>query len=117
MMGAADRVFDGSVFDHQADGVIEIGVARFATLEGAPPKFTFGIAAAAESEHDRKRDLAFAKIVADVFAKPRGDATIVEGIVDELKGDAKIHPVGAACRLLGFLPSGYCRADFAGRGE
>src|ERR1700747_2393122 len=104
-MGTPDRVLDGAMLDHQSDGVVEIGVGRFAALERAPPKFTFGIAAAAEREHDRQCNLAFAKIVADVLAKPRRDAAIVERIVDKLKSDAQIHSIRAACRLLGLLPS------------
>src|ERR1700739_934686 len=112
-MSAADCVLDGAMLDHQSDGVIEIGSGRFATLQRAPPEFALGVAAAAEREHDRQGNLAFAKIVADVFAKPRRHATVVERVVDELKGDAEIHSVGAAGRLLGLLPSGYGGADFA----
>src|ERR1700746_3329878 len=108
MRGAPDRVLDRPMLDHQPDGVIEIGFGRFAALQRAPPKFAFGIAAAAEREHDRQRNLAFAKIVADVFAKARRYATIIECVVDELKGDPEIHAVGAARRLLGLLPSAYC---------
>src|SRR3974377_2494154 len=94
-MGPSDRVLDGPVLDHQPDGVVEIGVGRFAAFERAPPEFALGIAAAAEREHNRQCNLAFAKIVADVLAKPRRYAAIVERIVDELKSNAEIHSVGA----------------------
>src|SRR5690349_23117803 len=117
MMGAADRVLDGAMLDHEPDGMIEIGGGRFAALERAPPEFALGIAAAAECEHDRKCDFSFAKIVADVLAEPRRHPAIVERVVDQLKGDAEIHAVGTACRLLGFLPARYRRADLASGGE
>src|SRR6516162_7041759 len=110
-MGAPDRILDRPVLDHQPDGVIEVSVGRFTALERAPPEFALGIAAAAKREHDWQGNLASAKIVADVLAQPRRHAAIVERIVDELKGDAEIHSVGAARRLLRFLPSGYSGAN------
>src|SRR5262252_3406495 len=116
-MGTPDRVLDRPVLDHQPDGAIEISVGRFAALERAPPEFALGIAAAAEREHDRQGNLALAKIVADVLAEPRRHAAIIERIVDELKGDAEIHSVGAARRLLRLLPSGYSGTDLARGGK
>src|SRR5262249_58497691 len=103
--------------DPEADGVMETGVGGCAALERPPPEFALGVAAAAEREHHRQRNLAFAKIVADVLAEPRRHPVIVKRIVDELKSDAEIHSVGAARRLLRFLPPRYCRADLACRGE
>src|SRR5262249_1178577 len=104
-MGPPDRVLDRPVLDHQPDGVTEIGVGRLAALERAPPEFALGIAAAAEREHDRQCNLTFAKIIADILAEPRRHAAIVERIVDELKGDAEIHPVRPALLLPRPLPS------------
>ena len=69
MVGAADGVFERAVLDHQPDGMIEIGVFGLAALQRSPPEFALGVAAAAEGEHDRQRDLALAEIVADVLAK------------------------------------------------
>jgi uncharacterized UPF0146 family protein len=70
MVRASDRVLECAMLDHQSDGVIEIGIGRFAALQRTPPKFAFSIVAAAEREHDRQCNLAFAKIVADVLAEP-----------------------------------------------
>ena len=67
MVSAPDRVLERAVFGHKPDGVFEIGVSRLAAFERAPPELAFGVAAAAESEHHRQRDLSFAKVVADVF--------------------------------------------------
>ena len=80
-------------------------------------KVAFGLAAAPERQHDRQRDLAFAEIVADVLSELRAGAAVVEGIVDELEGDAEIHAVGAAGGVLGLRPAGNHRADLAGGGE
>src|ERR1700675_2906665 len=104
MVGTADRVLERAMLDHQADGVIEIGIFGLAALQRPPPEFALIIAAAAEGEHDRQRDLALAKIVTDVLAQSRRGAAVVEYVVDQLEGDAKIHAERPAGGLLGLLP-------------
>src|SRR5262249_57677577 len=114
--GTGVRVLVRRGLDNRPEGVMGVSVGGFAALEGAPPEFALGIAAAAEREHDGKGNLALAKIVADVLAEPRRHAAIIERIVDELKGDAEIHSVGAARPLLRLLPSRYSATDLAPRG-
>ena len=75
------------------------------------------VAAAPEGEHHGQGDLALAEIVADVLAELGARAAVVEGVVDELEGDAEIHAVGAAGGRLGLRPAGDHRADLAGGGE
>ena len=48
MVGAPDGILERSVLAHQADGVFEVCVGRFAPFQRAPPKLTFAIAAAAK---------------------------------------------------------------------
>src|SRR5581483_2761048 len=104
VMGAADRIFQRPVPGHQADGMVEIGVGRFAALERTPPEFALFVSAATKREYDWQRDLAFAEIVADVFAEARRSAAVVEHVVDELERNAEIHTERAARGLLGLLP-------------
>jgi hypothetical protein len=80
---------------HEADGVLEVGIGRFAALERAPPEFALGVAAAAEGEHHRQCDLSFAEIVADVLAEVLRRTAVVERVVDQLEGDAD------SCRTTG----------------
>ena len=79
------------MLDHQRNRLRKIGLGRIAGFQCAPPECAFRLGAAAEREHDRKRDLAFAEIVAQVLAELGRLAAIVERIVDELEGDAEIH--------------------------
>src|ERR1700735_2471448 len=113
MVGAADGVFQRAVLDHQSDGMIEIGVLGLAALKRPAPEFAFIVAAASESEHHRKCDLALAEIVADVLAEPRRRAAIVEHVIDQLEGDAEIHAERAAGGGFSLLPRRPRRADLA----
>src|SRR4029453_8962673 len=91
MLGAVDGVFQRAVLGHQPDGVIEIAVADLAALERPDPELALAVIAAAERQHDGKRDLALAEIVTDVLAELGGFAAIVEHVVDKLEGDAEVH--------------------------
>src|SRR5262245_4990760 len=91
MARARHRVVERAVLDHQADRMIEVGVARLALLKGAAPELALCVRAAPEGEHHRQRDLALAKIVADVLAELLRGPAVVERVVDELKRDAEVH--------------------------
>jgi hypothetical protein len=117
MLGARDGVLERAVFCHQADGVVEIGVADLAALQRLDPERALGIVAAAERQHHGKGDLALAEIVADVLAEFCGLAAVIQDVVDQLERDAEIHPDRAAGGLFGFRPVGQHRADLAGGGE
>src|SRR5216684_5386355 len=112
-----DRVLERAVLGRQADRVLEIGVGRVTLFQGPPPERPFALRAAAEREHDRERDLALAEIVAHVLAELGGLAAVVERVVDELEGDAEIHPERAAGGLLVLRPRRQRRADLAGGRE
>src|ERR1700683_4674533 len=105
VLSASDRVFERAVLGHQADGVFEVVVARLAALQRAAPEFALGVAAAAEGKHDRQRDFALAKIVADVLAELLRRSAVIENVVDELECDPKIHSERAASRLFGLFAS------------
>src|SRR3954452_12050979 len=100
MARALDRVFECAMLGHQADGMLQIGIGRVAVLEGAAPERPLALRSPAKRQDDGQRDLAFAKIIADVLAELGGLAAIVERIIHELKGDAEIHAERAAGRLL-----------------
>src|ERR1700678_975589 len=113
MVRAADRILKCAMFGHETDGVFEIGIGSLTPLQRAAPELAFNVAAAAEREHDRQRDLAFAKVISHVLAKLRRRTAIVEHVVDQLKGDAEVHPERAAGGLLGPLPRRERWPDFA----
>src|SRR5437762_6584090 len=69
MLGAADRVFQRAVLGHQADGMVEVAIPDFATLQCLDPELALAVIAAAEGQHHGQRDLALAEIVADVLAE------------------------------------------------
>src|SRR3954469_18812308 len=69
MLGAADGVFQRAVFCHQPDGMVEVATADLAALQRLDPERALAVIAAAERQHHRQRDLALAKIVADVLAE------------------------------------------------
>ena len=73
--------------------MIEIAVADVALAQCAVPEGALLRRAAAERQHHRQRDLAFAEIIADVLAELGRFAAVVERVVDELEGDAEVHPV------------------------
>ena len=102
---------------HQPDGVIEVVVADLAFLERPHPEFPFDIVAAAERQHHRQRDLAFAEIVADVLAELCRLAAVVEHVVDELESDPEVHAEAGRRRFFRFRTLAEHRADFAGGGE
>ena len=115
--GPLDRVLERLVAPHVGDGLLEVAIADGPLLQRAPPEGALGLAAAAKGEDHRQRDLALAEIVADVLAEPRVRAAIVEHVVDELEGDAEVHPERAAGRLLVPWAPGEDRPDLAGGSE
>ena len=117
MLGAVDRVFQRAVLRHQPDRVIEVAISDLAALQRPDPEFALAVIAASECQHDRQRDLALAEIVADVLAELCRLAAIVEHVIDELEGNAEIHPDRAAGSLLRLRTVGDHRSHFAGRGE
>ena len=117
MLGAVDRVFQRAVLGHQPNGVIEVGIADLAALQRPDPEFALAVIAAAEGQHDRQGDLAFAEIVADVLAELCGLAAIVQDVVNELEGDAQIHADRAARGLLRLWAVCDYRPHLASRGE
>src|ERR1700712_4399848 len=100
MVRAVDGVLQRTVLCHQANGVIEIAIADLATLQRLAPEAAFDVVAAPEGEYHRQRDLALAKIVADVLAELGGLAAIVQHVVDQLKRDAEVHADRAERGLL-----------------
>src|SRR5215813_13299269 len=100
--GALDRVLERAVLGHERNGFIEVGVGRVAVLERAAPERPLTLRPAAVGEDHGQRDLAFAEIVADVLAELGGLAAVVERVVDQLEGDAEVHPERTAGRLLVF---------------
>src|SRR5262249_16132005 len=117
MPRAFDGVFERAVLHHQADCMLEVGVACLALFECAPPEGAFRVRSPAKGEHYGKCDLALTKIVADVLAELRRGSSIVERVIDELKRNAKIHAERPAGALLVFGARGQRRADLAGGGE
>src|SRR6516225_6603829 len=85
VLRTAQRIFQRTMLGHQSDRMIEITVPDLATLQRAHPEGALTVIAAAESQHDWERDLAFAEIVADIFAELSRLAAIIEHIVDELE--------------------------------
>src|SRR3954469_26081452 len=94
--GALDRVLERAVPANDRERLLEVALADRALAEGAAPEGALRLAAAAERQHDRQRDLALAKVVADVLAELGAHAAVIERVVDELEGDAEVHAVAAA---------------------
>src|SRR5215471_3504190 len=85
MARALDRVVKRTVLDHERDCRFDIALRSVALLERAAPEVTLVLRSAAERQHHRQRDLAVAKIVADVLAELGGIAAVIERIVDQLE--------------------------------
>src|SRR5579883_222309 len=117
MAGALDRVFQRAMFVDRGDRSLEIAFADLAFFQRAAPECALFLRAAAEREDDGQRDLAFAKIIADVLAELGRRATIIERIVDQLKSDAEVEAIAAAGDDLGLRPAGEDGADFCGGTE
>src|SRR5271166_2733122 len=97
---ALDGILDRAMLHHQTDGVLEICIGGIRILKRTPPEFPFALRSASERKHDGQRDLAFAKIIADILAELYGLASIVERVIDQLEGDAQIHAERSAGGLL-----------------
>ena len=94
------RALDGMVPGDEPLRMLQILGALLLLLERAAPEAPLLGAAAREGDDDGQRDLAFPEIVADGLAQQRLPGRIVEGIVDELEGDAEIVAVdGEGLRL------------------
>src|SRR5579872_147845 len=106
MLGTPDRILQSPMLGHQADGMLQVCVSRFAPFQRPPPKLPFAVAATAEGKHYRQCDLALAEIVADILSELRRRAAIIKDIVDQLKGDAEIHAERPAGGLLVALAAG-----------
>src|SRR6266446_6187430 len=117
MARALDRILECAMSVHEADRDLQILFRHVALLERAPPEHALTLRAAAIAQDYRQRDLAVAEIVADVLAELRGFSTIVERVVDELEGNAEIHPERTARRLFRLRPRREHGPDFAGRRE
>src|SRR5262245_42628808 len=117
MAGALYGVLERAMPGHQVDGMIQVGAAGIAFLEGAPPERSFALRPAPERQHDGQRDLSLAEIIADILPELGGGASVVEGIVDQLEGDAEIHSERAAGGLLVSRTGGERGADLAGGSE
>ena len=98
-------------------GALEIVFGLLAFFHGAAPEFALLFAAAAEREHHRQRDLAFAEIIADGLAELRLARRIVERIVDQLIGDAEIEAVILEALLLVRRALGDDATQLAGGGK
>ena len=72
-----------------AQRALEITALMAAPPDGAPPESASLLVAARIGEDHRQGDLALAKIVARVLAKPGRRAAVVEQVVDELEGHAQ----------------------------
>ena len=95
----------------------EVVVALLLVLHGAPPEGALLIVAPAKRQHHGQRDLAVAEIVAHRLAQYRFAGAIVEGIVDQLIGDAEVEPEASERFLLCGGALGHHRAKLAGGGE
>ena len=117
MARALDRIFERAVLLHRRERGFEIALRHFALLQRAPPEFALAFRAAAERQHDRQGDLAFAEIVADILAELGRGAAVVERVVDQLEGDAEIDAIAAAGGDLRLRPLRRGWPDFASGGE
>src|SRR6202453_4754972 len=82
---ALDRILYRAMLLHRRQRRLQIALGDFAALQRALPEFAFDGAAPAEGEHDGQRDLALAKIVADVLAELGRGAAVVERVIDQLE--------------------------------
>src|SRR5579885_849538 len=117
MTGTFDRVFERAVLVHDRDRKFKIPVRDLSRLKRAPPEVALLLGAAPERQDDGESDLAFAEVVSDILAKLCRGAAIVEGIVDQLKGNSEIHAIAAAGGNLGLRPLAKERADLGGSAE
>ena len=90
MSRALDRIFQRSVSAERDDRNVKITLLNRAPLQRTAPEVALLLGTAAESKHDRQGDFALSKVVADVLTKLGCRPAVVERVVDELKGDAKV---------------------------
>src|SRR5580704_7408805 len=96
MPGALDRVFERAMLPHRRQREFEIAVDHLAFFQCPAPEFTLFRPPASKRQHDRQGDLSLAEIIADIRAELGRRAAVIERVVDELKGDAKIGAVALA---------------------
>src|SRR5262249_33885426 len=100
--GTLDRVLQRAVLGHERNGFVEVGVGSVAGLGRAAPARRLALGPTTVGQDHGQRDLAFAEIVADVLAELGGLAAVIERVIDQLEGDAEVHPERTAGRLLVF---------------
>ena len=93
MSGPFDRIVDCVVSNHQFLCIDEVVLGLVAIFQRALPEFSFFLGAPPEGQHHRHGHLAFAEIIAHALAH-QACAGIIQRIVHQLEGDAKIFAIG-----------------------
>ena len=101
----------------QFHGLFQIAVVLFAIADAAAPEGALGLIAPAVGQQDRQGHLALAKIIAHRLAQCRLLRGIIQGVVDQLKSDAKVAAESLQGIFLDRAAAGDDGADTAGGGE
>ena len=75
----------------------EIAFGLLIRIEGAVPEFLIFRASASPRDNHGQGGFAFPEIVADGLADHRGGATIIQGVINDLEGEAEILAIRREC--------------------
>ena len=117
MAGAFAGGGDAIVAVDQRHSIGKIIVADPVAGNGVAPEAAFILAAPRIGEDHRQGHLAIAEIIALPLAHFGRGGIIVDGVIDQLEGNAQIAAIGIKCAFIGLAAFGNHRRNAAGGGE